>query len=78
MKKTFIKLFVSGVLFAAPVLLLAQPNPGSNAGGGAVGGNPIGGGAAPLGGGIALMLSLGAAYGTKKIYHFRCKEKRMG
>ncbi len=44
---------------------MAQPQPGSNGGGGNVGGDPIGGGA-PVGGGLAIMLVMGAAYGFKK------------
>lgn len=40
---------------------------------GGQGGNQAGG-AAPLGSGIALLLTMGAAYGAKKVYNFR-KEK---
>lgn len=73
MKKNILKLVVIGALVAAPALMFAQPNPGSNAGGGSVGGNPIGGGAAPVGSGIALLLALGAGYGAKRIYDARKK-----
>lgn len=69
MKRYFIKLFVIGSLIAAPALTFAQPNPGQNSGGGSVGGNPIGGGSAPLDGGISLLLVLGAGYGTKSVFY---------
>jgi len=75
MKKIIIKLLVIGALAAAPALIFAQPSPGNNSGGGAVGGNPIGGGAAPVGSGIALMLAFGAGYGTKRIYDAKKKTK---
>lgn len=51
---------------------MAQPNPGQNAGGGSVGGAPIGG-SAPIGSGIALLLSMAALYGGKKVYDARKK-----
>jgi hypothetical protein len=67
MKKQIIRIAVIAILVAAPTLItLAQPNPGENSGG-AVGGGPIGGNA-PIGGGLAIMLALGAAYAGKKAY----------
>lgn len=48
----------------------AQPNPGQNAGGGSVGGAPIGG-SAPIGGGIALLMALAATYGSVKVFQAR-------
>jgi len=50
----------------------AQPNPGNNQGGGPVGGPPIGG-SAPIGGGIVLLITFGAAFGAKKIFDARKK-----
>ncbi len=44
---------------------MAQPQPGNNGDTGAVGGDPIGGGA-PVGSGLAVLLAMGAAYGLKK------------
>jgi len=76
MEKTFAKLLVVGALAMAPALMIAQPNPGQNSGGGSVGGNPIGGGGAPIGSGIALMLAFGAGYGAKRIYDARKKAKK--
>jgi hypothetical protein len=71
MNKIFAKLIIVWVLALAPALLTAQPNPGNNAGGGTVGGNPIGGGAAPVGSGIAVLLALVAGYGAKRVYDLR-------
>jgi len=74
MKKNIVKIMVIGALVAAPALIFAQPSPGNNSGGGAVGGNPIGG-AAPLGSGIALLIALGTGYGTKRVFDARKKLK---
>lgn len=73
MKKKIAKMIIIGVLAFAPILMFSQPNPGQNSGGGSVGGNPIGGGSAPLGSGIALLLGLAAAYGGKRVYETRKK-----
>lgn len=73
MKKNILKLIVIGALIAAPALIFAQPNPGQNSGGTPTGGAPIGGGSAPLGGGIAILLALGAGYGARRVYKTRKK-----
>jgi hypothetical protein len=52
--------------------LNAQPNPGYDGNGGAVGGPPIGGGA-PLGSGIVMMAVLAVGYGARKVYDARKK-----
>ncbi|MDP3463437.1 MAG: hypothetical protein Q8S18_11660 [Bacteroidales bacterium] len=59
------KLIMLSMMFVASQVLLAQPPdpPGDPA----AGGDPIGGGA-PVGTGIGILLTLGAAYGTKKVY----------
>ncbi|HCT70858.1 hypothetical protein SDC9_14906 [bioreactor metagenome] len=57
--------------FSASVL--AQPSPGSNSGGDPVGGPPIGGGTAPIGGGIVLLITMAAGYGIKKAFDARNK-----
>jgi hypothetical protein len=45
------------------------PNPDQNGNGSGVGNNTIpGGGAAPLSGGVALLLGLAAGYGGRKLY----------
>lgn len=52
-------------------LLYAQPQPNDpSIGGGNVGSGPIGG-SAPLGGGIVMLLVMGAGYAAKKIYDAR-------
>jgi hypothetical protein len=67
MKKT-IKTIIIAALIAAPVFLLAQNPPHPNGGGGPGGGNtPVGGGA-PIDGGLTIMLILGVAYGSSKIF----------
>lgn len=66
MKKMIVRLFVLGSLIAFPLLMTAQPNPGQNSGSTPVGGNPIGGGAAPLDGGISLLLVAAAGYGVSR------------
>jgi hypothetical protein len=71
MKKKIITLSAVVLMALAPTaLIFAQPNPGQNSGGGNVGGGPIGGNA-PIGGGLAIMLALGAAYAGKKAYENR-------
>jgi len=68
MKKQIIRIAVIAMLVAVPTLItLAQPNPGQNSDTNPVSGGPIGGNA-PIGGGLALMLALGAAYAGKKAY----------
>jgi len=73
MKKVFKILVVTAFLLAGPIFLSAQPMPSDgDAGGGVTNGGPIGG-AAPIGGGLIIMLTLGAAYGAKKVYNIRKK-----
>jgi len=68
MKKKIITLAAVILMALAPsILIFAQPNPGQNSGSTPVGGGPIGGNA-PIGGGLAIMLVLGAAYAGKKAY----------
>ncbi len=68
MKKIIAKLSLIALLSIASTSLLAQgppPPPGDpSSGGGPVGGN------APIGSGIALLLTLGAAYGGRKVYQY--------
>lgn len=53
---------------------LAQPQPGTQGDGTtAVGGNAIGGGAAPIGGGIALLLGMAAGYAGRSVFNARKK-----
>lgn len=68
MKKQIKTLGIVLVFLTAPLFLLAQNPPHPNGGNGPGSGNtPVGGGA-PIDGGISIMLILGAAYGSKKVY----------
>ena len=69
MKKRIIQIIVAGAFAIAPLYMFAQPNPGGGSGGDPVGGDPIGGGGgtAPIGGGIALLITLAAGYGFTKV-----------
>ena len=51
------------------MLTVAQAMSPSDPGGTPEAGTPLGGGA-PIGGGLGILLTLGAAYGGKKVYHF--------
>jgi hypothetical protein len=71
MKKIVKSIIVAAMILSFPLLSLAQTPPHPN-GGNAPGGTntPVGGGA-PIDGGLTIMLLLGAAYGSKKIYHLK-------
>jgi len=60
-------------LFFSMSSIAQPPPPPGNTGGGA-GGTPIGGNA-PIGGGLFILLGLGAAYGSRKVYHLVQEEK---
>jgi hypothetical protein len=66
MKKILIKLSFIIAFTIASTTLLAQgpPDPPEDPGDG---GGPVGG-SAPIGSGIAILLTLGAAYGGRKVY----------
>jgi hypothetical protein len=67
------KLIIVASLIIAPVAFsFAQPQPGNNQGGAPVSGDPIGG-AAPIGSGIAMLLTMAAGYGAKKVFNARKK-----
>jgi len=67
MKRKIVILILFGLITIAPVVIFAQPNPGTNSDGGAVGGGPIGGNA-PIGGGAIILLLMAAGYGVKKLH----------
>jgi len=74
MKKHISRLIVTGLIVFVPALMIAQPPPSLNSNGSTVDGNSIkGGGSAPIGSGIVLLLTLGAGYGAKRIYDARKK-----
>lgn len=71
MKKALKLLLIAGIFLSLPLLSLAQTPPHPNGGGAPGGGNtPVGGGA-PIDGGLSIMLLLGAAYGSRKIYQMK-------
>lgn len=70
MKKHIKEILLLSALFVASQVLLAQPpDPPGDPG---AGGDPIGGGA-PVGSGIGILLTLGVAYGSKKVWDSRRK-----
>jgi len=73
MRKTIINLVITGLLIIVPVIITcasAPPPPPPPPGGGG-NPNPIGGGPAPIGSGMIMLISMGAAYGAKKVYNAR-------
>jgi hypothetical protein len=75
MKKRFKIMIISIAIamFGLTTAGMAQPNPGGNSNGSEPGGPPIGGGTAPIGSGITLLLLMAAGYGIKKIFDARNK-----
>jgi hypothetical protein len=57
-------------MITLPAFIMAQPMPGDTGVGGGPGGNPVGG---PIDGGLLILLTLAASYGTKKVYNARKK-----
>jgi len=73
MKKAILNLIIVGILIIVPVILAtasAPPPPPDPIGGPGTGHEPIGG-LAPIGSGIVMLISMGAAYGAKKIFNAR-------
>lgn len=76
MKKNIIaKLILVAAFMTASTALMAQVPPPPPGGGHGQGTNQPAGGDAPIGGGIAILLTLGAAYGAKKMYDLRNKSE---
>ena len=72
MKKIISKIFVGAMLIGAisfcnNIYADQPPDPGGDPSGS---GNPVGGGT-PIGSGLVILLSMGAAYGGKKLYDIR-------
>jgi hypothetical protein len=68
MKKALKLLVVTAFILTGPLFMMAQTPPHPNGGGGPGSGNtPVGGGA-PIGGGLIIMMIMGVAYGSKKLY----------
>ena len=73
MKKAIKIFIITAIICVLPVFLIAQPLPNNDGSDPTGGGNtPVGGGA-PIGSGLIIMLTLGAAYGAKKVYNINKK-----
>lgn len=69
MKKLIIAaLFLISLSFTTSELSAQGPVPPPPPGGHGEGGNQPAGGSTPIGGGLVILLTLGAAYGGKKLY----------
>jgi len=74
MKKAILNLIITGLFVVVPVIIAsasAPPPPPPPPTGGGSDPNPIGGGGAPIGSGLVMLISMGAAYGAKKVYNAR-------
>jgi hypothetical protein len=72
MRKSILNLIITGLLVIVPVIFSnasAPPPPPPPPGPGG-GDQPIGG-TAPIGSGLIMLISMGAAYGAKKVYNAR-------
>lgn len=71
MRKSIVNLIITGLLILVPVIYsnasAPPPPPPPGPGGTDV---PIGG-TAPVGSGLIILISMGAAYGAKKVYNAR-------
>lgn len=65
--------FVVVYLLTASNAFAQTPPPPPPPGGGSGGNNNQPGGGAPIGGGLGILLALGAAYGARKIYFYKQK-----
>ena len=74
MKKIIITFVSAAVISFIPMLTLGQQTSPSDPGGSPEAGPPLGG-SAPVGGGLGILLALGAAYGGKKVYNYFQDEK---
>jgi hypothetical protein len=72
MKKAILNLILVGLLIIVPVIITSASSPPPPPPGPGTGEEPIGG-AAPIGSGLVLLISMGAAYGAKKVYNARKK-----
>ncbi|HPE57780.1 MAG TPA: hypothetical protein PK904_15340 [Bacteroidales bacterium] len=72
MKKAIKYIAVLAIAVMTSVAIQAQtpPHPSQNGNGSNVGGGPVGG-AAPIDGGLSLLLLAGAAYGARKVYKIK-------
>ena len=73
MRKVLFSLIVIVAMIVLPVLEAASSSPPPPPPGGPAPGDIPIGGSAPVGSGLVLLLSMGAAYGAKKLYDARKK-----
>ncbi len=73
MKKAILNLILIGLLIIVPVIIVSASSPPPPPPPDPGGGTPIGGGPAPIGTGLVMLISMGAAYGAKKVYNARKK-----
>jgi hypothetical protein len=76
MKNTVKILVISltlGLIIGISAVSLAQPGPPPPPSGHGSGGNQAPGGGAPIGSGLIIMITMGAAYGAKKLFDARKK-----
>lgn len=73
--KSLYKILIAFVLVFASTVSFAQLTDPGDTGGDPTGGDhdPIGG-SAPIGNGLAVMIGLGVAYGSKKIYFLKAEQ----
>ena len=72
--KAIFAIVVISLFFTVSGVYAQATSPADPPGGPQAGDQPIGGGA-PVGSGLAILLSLGAGYGAKKAYNYYKKDK---
>ena len=72
--KALVTIFLGIVLSFSTQNIYADAPPDPGGGGPGSGDQPVGGGA-PLSGGLVMLISMGVAYGFKKVYGNQIKEK---
>jgi len=70
MKKVILNLILVGLLIIVPVIIVSASAPPPPPPGPGTGELPIGG-TAPIGSGLVMLISMGMAYGARKIYNAR-------
>ena len=71
MRKAIINLIITGLLIIVPVIITCPSAPPPPPPPGGPGGDTPIGGPAPIGSGVIMLISMGAAYGAKKVYNAR-------
>lgn len=76
--KTLIKILLIALFAFNTSLLFSQSAPPPPPSGHGQSGNQPAGNGAPIGSGLGILLALGAAYGGKKVWDYKLREKPMG